>query len=223
LEERARRALNGREIAARLARHSPHLEPAPDGDPASRAAVAMLLHVGAGAPGPELLFIERARHPHDPWSGQMAFPGGRMDRTDRDLAMTAARETFEEVGIELSEPLGQLDDLTNARMRQRIPAVRAITVTPFVYLCEERPPVFLNDEVASTVWIPFEHILHPRAVSAYRLDSPTFKGTFPAFTYERYLVWGLTYRIIETFAQLFELRLPASDAYPESLRSSAGD
>jgi hypothetical protein len=107
-------------------------------------------------------------------------------------------------------------------MRQRLPAVRAITVTPFVYLCEQRPEVIHNDEVASTVWVPFEHILHPRAVSSYRIDSPSFKATFPAFVYERYLVWGLTYRIIETFAQLFELRLPASDVHPEPASSAGG-
>jgi 8-oxo-dGTP pyrophosphatase MutT (NUDIX family) len=207
-----------REIIARLAGYSPKLEPAPDGSAGSRAAVAMILHAPDTRAAPELLFIERARHPQDPWSGQMAFPGGRMEPGDPDLAITAARETLEEVGIELGDPVGRLDDLTNARMRERVPAVRSITVTPFVYVCERRPLVIPNDEVASTVWIPFAHILHPSSVSAYRMDVPRFKGTFPAFMYERYQVWGLTYRIIETFAALFDLTLPASRAHPEVVR-----
>jgi hypothetical protein len=133
--------------------------------------------------------------------------------------VTAARETFEEVGIELGDPIGRLDDLTNARMRQRVPAVRPITVTPFVYVCERRPEVVRNqEEVASTVWIPFSHILHPRSISAHHMDAPRFRGTFPAFQYEGYTVWGLTYRIIETFAGLFDLTLPASLAHPETFR-----
>jgi 8-oxo-dGTP pyrophosphatase MutT (NUDIX family) len=146
----------------------------------------------------------------------MAFPGGRMEAGDPDLAVTAARETLEEVGVALGAPVGRLDDLTNARMRQREPRVRPITVTPFVYVCESRPSVVHNYEVASTVWIPFEHILQPSAASAYRMDAPNFKGSFPAFVYQRYQVWGLTYRIIETFAALFDLSLPASSAHPES-------
>jgi 8-oxo-dGTP pyrophosphatase MutT (NUDIX family) len=218
----ARQRPGVREIVARLAGHSPRLEPPFDDDPSSRAAVAMILHAPHERASPELLFIERARHPQDPWSGQMAFPGGRMEHGDPDLAVTAARETLEEVGIELGAPIGRLDDLTNARMRERVPSVRRITVTPFVYLCEQRPAIAHNHEVASTVWIPFEHILHPSSVSAYRMDAPRFKGTFPAFLYQRYQVWGLTYRIIETFAALFDLTLPASRAHPEVVQL-AGD
>jgi 8-oxo-dGTP pyrophosphatase MutT (NUDIX family) len=214
----AREALDQLAIIARLASHSPRLEPTPGADPSSRAAVAMILHAPTRTSEPELLLIERAKHPQDPWSGQMAFPGGRMEHGDPDLSVTAARETLEEVGIELGSPIGRLDDMTNARMRQRVPAVRAITVTPFVYLCNERPRVIQNQEVASTVWIPFEHIVHPRSASAYQVEGPSFKGTFPAFVYEGYKVWGMTYRIIETFAALFELSLPASSAYPESMR-----
>src|SRR5262245_33037457 len=177
----------------------------------------MILHAPHERAAPELLFIERARHPQDPWSGQMAFPGGRMEEGDPDLAVTAARETFEEVGIELGDPIGRLDDLTNARMRERVPAVRPITVTPFVYVCERLPVIVRNqEEVASTVWIPLSHILHPASIAAHRMDAPRFKGTFPAFAYQGYTVWGMTYRIIETFAALFDLTLPASLAHPET-------
>jgi 8-oxo-dGTP pyrophosphatase MutT (NUDIX family) len=210
------------EILARLARHTARREPAPDENPASQAAVAMILHAPRADSAPELLFIERARHPEDPWSGQMAFPGGRMESGDPDLSVTAARETLEEVGVKLAHSVGRLDDLSNARMRRRQPGVRAVTVSPFVYLLEERPALVHNHEVASTVWIPLEHILHPRAISAYRMDLPRFQGTFPAFVYERYQVWGLTYRIVESFAGLFDLVLPASRVHSERNDSSDG-
>src|SRR5258706_15931093 len=45
--------------------------------PSSRAAVALILR--DGPQGIEVLFIRRAEHPQDPWSGQMAFPGGRAE------------------------------------------------------------------------------------------------------------------------------------------------
>ncbi|HXB54963.1 MAG TPA: CoA pyrophosphatase, partial [Vicinamibacteria bacterium] len=44
---------------------------------ASRAAVALILREAAR--GLELLFIRRAEHDGDPWSGQVGFPGGRAE------------------------------------------------------------------------------------------------------------------------------------------------
>ena len=69
-------------------------------EPGERAAVTAVIrnHPERGA---ELLVIRRAEHPLDPWSGHMAFPGGRRELTDPDLSHTALRETFEEVGLDL--------------------------------------------------------------------------------------------------------------------------
>ncbi len=76
-------------VRKRLSEHDPSL--AERRDPlAFEAAVALILHETADT-GPEILFIERALREGDPWSGQMAFPGGRRDREDRDLERTAAR------------------------------------------------------------------------------------------------------------------------------------
>ena len=49
----------------------------------------------------ELLFIKRAARDDDPWSGQIALPGGRHQDSDDSLEDTAVRETREEVGLEL--------------------------------------------------------------------------------------------------------------------------
>src|SRR5262249_57053733 len=88
---------------------------------------------------PELLFIERARHPDDPWSGHMAFPGGRVDPGDSDPRAAAERETLEEVGLSLAgaEALGQLDDLEGRHAGRRLPLV----ISAYVYhLPEAGPP-----------------------------------------------------------------------------------
>src|SRR4029450_10836554 len=59
---------------------------------------AVLILIGAGPAGPEIMFVERAAgmrtHP-----GQIAFPGGAADAEEHDLADTALREAAEENGV----------------------------------------------------------------------------------------------------------------------------
>ena len=78
------------------------------------AAVALILRQSPGATT-EILFIERTVQHGDPWSGQMAFPGGRRGAEDEDLCSTAVRETLEEVELELGPAIGQLDDVHGGR------------------------------------------------------------------------------------------------------------
>lgn len=155
------------------------------------AAVALVFHQPTGG-SPELLFIERAKKEGDPWSGQMAFPGGRRDPRDPDIAATASRETLEEVGVRLDRPIGRLDDFSGSRN----PRVGPLVVSPFVYELAERPLLVPNVEVQSTVWIPVPWILHPDSSFDYPFEREGYTGTFPAIRFDRYTVWGLTYRIL---------------------------
>jgi 8-oxo-dGTP pyrophosphatase MutT (NUDIX family) len=177
-------------IRERIEAHSPALA-TPVKEPRMLAAVALVFHQPPGG-APELLFIERAKREGDPWSGQMAFPGGRRDAKDPDIATTAWRETLEEVGVELDAPFGRLDDFAGSRN----PRVPPLVVSPFVYEARERPVLSLNVEVQSTVWIPLPWILHPDSSTDYPFEREGFQGTFPAIRFERYTVWGLTYRIL---------------------------
>jgi len=181
------------QIRARLAAYQPKLAEPPEGE-RSLAAVALVFCAPSDGAA-ELLFIERALKEGDPWSGHMAFPGGRHDRSDADLVATSLRETHEEVGLQLGPPIARLDDFNNAR-------AGTLVVAPFVYQLDRRPTLSLNREVQSTVWIPVPWLLHPDAAIDYEFSRDSQKLSFPAVRYERYTVWGLTYRIL---VNLFEV------------------
>ena len=105
------RALAHASVACLVSRLMAHVPVDAVPSPASRlAAVAAILRVTSE---PELLFIKRAEVAHDPWSGHIAFPGGRMEVSDASLEATAVRETFEELAIDLHDGqiLGRLDDI----------------------------------------------------------------------------------------------------------------
>ena len=68
----------------------------------THAAVTLLLRPTGrdGTGGAEILFIKRAERAGDPWSGHLAFPGGRAEESDATLLDLAMREAAEEVGID---------------------------------------------------------------------------------------------------------------------------
>jgi 8-oxo-dGTP pyrophosphatase MutT (NUDIX family) len=164
-----------------------------------RAAVALTLR-GNEAGSPELLFIKRAEYPGDPWSGQVAFPGGREEPGDKSLLETAIRETREETGIDLEREgriLGTLDDL-----RPQTIKLPAVVVRPFVAVVARDEPLLLSAEAALAFWIPLDAL---SIEDAWR-DTPVFARGIQinrrAFHHEGHVVWGMTERILGQFLQL---------------------
>lgn len=152
------------------------------------AAVAAVL-----VPGPdELLLVRRAERPGDPWSGQMALPGGRQDGGE-DLLFTAIRETAEEVGIHLPPEalLGVLDDVA-----PRTPVLPPIAVRPFVFRLDERPRLRPNAEIADSAWVPLDLLLAPEIRALVEVDSRLGRLLVPAYRLEAGTVWGMTERIV---------------------------
>ena len=158
-----------------------------------KAAVALIFRSGdAGAP--ELLFIKRADYPGDPWSGQVACPGGREEPGDSTLADTAARETREETGIDLSSDgtfIGTLDDL-----RPRINRLPDVIVRPYVVLLNRYEPLILSQEVALAFWIPLAALKQSDSWRETQVLARGIQINTRAFHHEGHIVWGMTERIL---------------------------
>jgi 8-oxo-dGTP pyrophosphatase MutT (NUDIX family) len=200
------------EIRRALAAHEPVVL-SPEG--ARRAAVAMVLRDRPA--GPDVLFIERARNEADPWSGHMAFPGGRVEPGDRDARRAAERETLEEVGVELgsAEVLGRLDD------RQGNPITRPrLVISAWVYRVAEAGPLRPNHEVQEAFWFPLRDLLDPtrHVLHASALRAVEFPGILVGKP-ERHVVWGLTYSFLESFFLVVGRPLP--DRWSAELRAYA--
>ena len=170
-------------------------------DPAARrAAVAILIRLGR-AGEPEIFFIQRAAYEGDPWSGQIAFPGGRAEDQDVEIIDTATRETWEETSFDIRTDgtlIGVLDDL-----RPRTIRLPDVIVRPFVFLMPSPPEPVLSSEVADSFWVPLSVLLDR---SVWR-DTTVVAGGMEmsrfAFHHQGYVIWGMTERILSGLLELF--------------------
>jgi len=166
-------------------------EKEPNSDWAHRAAVVLLLN--SLEKGISLLLVRRAVRITDPWSGQMAFPGGYMTSQDTCVLDTAIRETREEVGINLIEHelLGTINDVSST--------TRILIVTPFVALLRNRVDVMLHkDEIAEAAWIPVSDLLM-RPLTKQYIKTTEGELEVDSILYHDQVIWGLTLRMIEDF------------------------
>ncbi len=165
-----------------------------------RAAVALVLRE-ADDGRPELLFIRRAEHEKDPWSGHMGFPGGRAERGDASLEATAVRETLEETGIDLVRHGTKLGDLDEVRALARGKPVDLV-IAPFVFrlrrLVDGRP----SREVVSLHWIALDRLLDPASRGTLHYEHEGARLELPCFRIDGLVIWGLTYRMFENLVFL---------------------
>ena len=137
----------------------------------------------------ELLFIKRTERAEDPWSGQVAFPGGRWHAQDKSSLETALREAKEEVGIDLLRNGRILGSLSDARS-----LLKNVIVTPYVAWVPNTIEIEPNDEVAEYFWAPIKDL---RRVSRFPVASQRGVALKKAYVFEEHVIWGLTARIID--------------------------
>lgn len=174
-----------------LAGRPPQLLPA-----AGRKQAAVALILRGGDHELELLFIRRAEHANDPWSGDLAFPGGKVDGGDGGPRQAAERETREELALDLApaEYLGRLDDILGDFL--------PVLISAFVYHLPQPQPIQCNHEVHQVHWLPLSRVADRRhwreATFSYRGQErahPVIDLLGPGHP----LLWGITYRLLTQF------------------------
>ena len=155
----------------------------------NRAAVAMILREVGGEC--EILMIKRAEREGDPWSGHMAFPGGRMDPEDRHGFDVALRETEEEIGLRLTDGdpcLGRLSEImTHFQWRRR-----AMVVSPYVFHLDREVEFSINYEVSEVLWVPLSFLLNPDNRETMTWSRRGVEIPLPCYMYEGRRIWGLS-------------------------------
>lgn len=160
-----------------------------DEDQGATAAVALLL---VWDPDLEILLVERVHRSGDPWSGHIAFPGGKRSPHDATLRDTIVRETDEEVGVSVQDHniLGVLHSFVSLPRSD-------MKILPFVIHLDGKPQVTLNrEELQSYMWVSVKRL------QEFEGKAQTLFGEVPAYIVGEYVVWGLTYRILKHFLTL---------------------
>lgn len=188
----------------RLEDLGPFLPPPGDG---RRSAVLILL--GEGADGPNVLLTERAPtlRAH---AGQPSFPGGRLDPDDDGPVAAALREATEETGVDPTgvEVFAVLPDLYLTPSRS--------VVTPVLGWWRRPSPVRVVDtaEVASVHVVPMAELADP--ANRLQVSHPSgFMG--PAFSVAGLLVWGVTALLLTQILRLSGFEQPWDENRVEEL------
>lgn len=182
------------ELIDRLARHRPRR--LPGRQRLARAAVAVVLDERPDT-GASVLLARRTRRTGDPWSGHMAFPGGRQADDDADNLACAVRETDEETGLTLARTdcVGRLSDRVTRSHRHPLP----MAVTPYVFrLPPNAPEPRPSPEIAETLWLPLSFLADPANRGRMRWGVVPL----PCYDYRGRRVWGLTLLMLDELMRL---------------------
>ncbi len=163
------------------------------------AAVSIVLRM---EPEPDVLLMVRAEDERDPWSGQVALPGGHRDPGDKDLIHTASRETLEEVGLDLdrcADPLGFLSPM-QARTKGKMVE---LWVTPVIFLQHTPGELSLGPEASHAFRLPILSTLAGHLDAVHRIERDKQVRRYPAWAWDDRVIWGMTHTILkQCFAKL---------------------
>ena len=167
----------------------------------TRASVAMILRE---LPDDlEILFIERAADDRDPWSGHLAFPGGKVEPGEQ-ARQAAERETCEEIGLNLGSEyyLGRMSDIVGANLPVRVSCFAYGIVS-----VSAKPAV--SPEVRDVFWVRLSDLLSPDRHQMTMVNFADRVLQVPAIVMpqsEKPVLWGITYRLVMQFLEMLPPR-----------------
>lgn len=184
------------------------------------SAVCLILSMHEGQKAPRLLMMRRAKRRGDPWSGHMAFPGGRIEPQDESVQAGALRELHEEMGVDAHDLnyLGRLSDLHTLN----IPGQRQLVVSPFVFEAKKSLVLKPNYEADGTYWIPLEFFAQARRKNMYWWRRKRLIK-LPFYRYKKRRIWGLSLAMIDELFLVLENPLAKKlklDAYRDTAKTS---
>ena len=153
----------------------------------ANAAVAIMLK--PTRQNMKILFVKRIENPRDPWSGQIALPGGRFKGIDGNTLRSVIREVDEEVGLKLSANaiVGMLDVISPSNMPE-------LNVVPYVAVLEKEDELKLGEEISYAFWAPVSELQKSSVKVNIKSGRPK---TVKAYRYGGETIWGMTAKLIE--------------------------
>ena len=141
----------------------------------------------------QVLLTKRASHlTHHP--SQISFPGGKVEKTDRDIIHTALREAQEEIGLDphTVTVIGQLPCYD---------IISGYQVTPIVAIID-RPQTYQKDanEVDEIFHVPLQHFLQEKNHHAIDFYRNGHRHNVHFYPYKHYNIWGATAAMLKDLA-----------------------
>ena len=146
-----------------------------------------------------LLLTKRANY-NGTHSGQISFPGGKVEQSDLNLKQTALRETYEEVGI-IDEDIEVIREFTEVY----IPPSNFL-VTPFIGIIYNKPVLKVNSEVAKIIEVPFSKLIDETSIGSIKITNSYMKETsVPCFKIDDSIIWGATAMILSEIREVLKI------------------
>tara|TARA_X000000368_G_C22947558_1_gene675109 strand:- start:80 stop:697 length:618 start_codon:yes stop_codon:yes gene_type:complete len=169
----------------------------------NRASVSIFIFNPSRIYESEVLLIQRAKNENDPWSGHMAFPGGRYQNSDESILNTAVRETLEEIGFDIKKEFSNFE-LTRNNIIPRLSDVETLkilekitVVTPFLFGLEKKPKIKMNKEVDQFFWVPLRFFLNSKNRKLRNFNINGQEIQLPCYFYKHKIIWGITLSMID--------------------------
>jgi len=155
------------------------------------AVLIAILNYGKYIKNPELIYTQRSSH-LSTHSGEVSFPGGKVEEGDENLFATALRESSEEMNLNGEDitVLGKLDYLISRHK---------VEVNPFVASVDKPQTLEPNEEIQDIFTVPLDFLLDPNNIERERIERQGNVWQVPTWNIKNQKIWGLTAMITVNF------------------------